>query len=211
MAPTRTVALLAVVAAVVLAGCGGSGSGPDPAVVDGSPAALPADAASEAGYEPAGATNRTVNTTVTLSISGDVQLDVTREVSATVPVRRYVRSTDGGPARLALAAVPPVRPVPDRPEVRNPVATTPGRLVRFLGGDPSLAGASFEHVANATVTLLGTETTLRVYATTADGRDYRVAVATVRHDGDAVSAVAAWPAGVDERGRLADLLSAVEH
>lgn len=207
-------AAVALVAVVALAGCGGSGSAPETAVVEGSPATLPADATSEAGYESAGGTNRTVNTSVTLSISGDVRLDVTREVSATVPVRRYVRSTDAGAVRLSLVAVPLVRPVPDRPEVRSPVDSTPARLATFLGADgdaPALADATFDRVANGTVTLLGTETDLTVFETTADGTDYLLATATVRHDGDEVSAVAVWPAAVDERDRLADLLAAVEH
>ena len=98
----------------VLAGCSDGGTA-TPARPAGSAATVPSDAATEAGYTPDGSTEITVNTTLRADLEGDIEVREFVDVVATVPVSRYRRSTDGGPAVVAVAASPEVQVIEDPP------------------------------------------------------------------------------------------------
>lgn len=194
---------------VVLAGCGG-GSGP--IVAEASPAAVDSAALSETGYERVAARELTLEVTVTASVSGDVELQATRDVEATTPVRVYRRDTDAGPAVVSVTSAPAVRPVENQPVARDPLAalSPTDRLAHVQ--DVYDVSEVAEPAAGRNVTLLGTETTLRVAeATAADGTSLRVFVATVRHGDDFVTVAALVPRQVAdaERERVLALLAGV--
>ncbi|MFC7018309.1 MULTISPECIES: DUF6517 family protein [Haloarcula] len=82
---------LALAGALVLAGCGGAS---DRVVASGSPAAVEDAALAATGYERVSRTNRTLNTTVRATISGDVEMDARRSVTAgTRHLVGYVQAT----------------------------------------------------------------------------------------------------------------------
>ena len=109
---SRIAPVVAMAVFAALAGCSGSGTA-TPARPAGSAATVPSDAATEAGYTPDGSTEITVNTTLRADLEGDIEVREFVDVVATVPVSRYRRSTDGGPAMVAVAASPEVQVIED--------------------------------------------------------------------------------------------------
>ncbi|QIO22203.1 DUF6517 family protein [Haloarcula sp. JP-L23] len=208
---TRPVVALALVAVVALAGCSG---GPSRVVAAGSPAAVDTAALDGTGYEYVGTTNRTLNTTVQSAISGDVQLDAERPVTATTPIATYRRGTDSGPALLLVATAPAVRPVENQPTVRNPLGTlSTADLVGYL--QSTYAVESLTRGENATVRLLGNETVARTDTgvATYDGKSTRVVVtvASVRDGDEFVTVVAVAPRSVADHERVKRVVAGVTH
>jgi hypothetical protein len=201
-----------VVLVVALAGCGG-GSGPsaeDRPLLTGTADAAELDAAvrAETGFVEAGRHRGAVNTTISATIQGDVELRTTRRVDVTTVSVSYRRER----AAFGTYSVPGVRPFERADLTKNPVEGTPPaalatRAQRAYAVDELTAQGS------ATVTLLGEETTATRYAGTAtpDGEEVRVGVVvtTVRHDGDYVSAVVVAPS--EEPVPLAALFGGVTH
>jgi|GEM_PF-6168650 len=196
----QAIPLLVVV--VVAAGClGGSG----PMVVSGSPASIDDGALANAGFERVAAANHTLNTTVHASVSGDVQLNADRAVSATTPVAVY----RGGDSVVAVVSTPAIKPIENQPIYRDPLATLDvASQVNYAQSTYEVADLQATGSLNRTV--LGNETTVRTYAGSAGGTDVTVRVARVRHHGDFVTVIAVEPAGADG-GELDALLDGLEH
>jgi hypothetical protein len=204
---------LAVALLVVVAGCAGGGGDDGPVVARAEAAAVERSALDATGYERVARSSETTNTTVTVTLRGDVEVQSTFDVRATVRRVVYERPVAGGVATVGVVSVPGVRPSEALAEPRDPFA---GRGVAALATNATtVAVTDARPTGNATVRLFGDETTLRRYAATGrrDGtaRDVTVAVARARHDGDFVRVVAVVPAGATERDRVARLVAAVRH
>lgn len=196
---------------VVLAGCGGGGESDDgPTVVRASPATVDDAALSATGYELVERSNRTTNTTVTISIQGDVEVTSTFDVRATTARAVYERQTNEETAVVGVLSVPGVKPSEALAEPRDPFAD---REVTTLAGDATgVAVRDARPTANGTVDLFGNETTLRRYEATTEGGDpVTVSVARARRGGDFVYVVAVAPRSADERDRVARLAAGVRH
>lgn len=200
---------------VVVAGCGGSGGGEDdgPVVAEASAVDVDPAALSATGYERVDRSNRTTNTTLTVSIQGDVTIESTFDVRATTQRVVYERAVAGGTAAVGVLGVPGVRPAEAIREPRNPFADRgPAALATNA---TTYAVRDAREAGSTTVRLLGNETTLRRYEATGErggeSLPVTVAVATVRHDGDFVSLVAVVPRDGDERERVARLAEGVRH
>lgn len=210
---TRTALAVAVAALAVLAGCSGGGT-ETPARVAGSPATVPADAASEAGYTHAGTTEVVVNATLRVDLEGDIEVSEFQDVVATVPVSRYRRSTPEGPVVVSVAASPNVQVVENPPVDRDPLSTlSTARLAGTVQSAYDVANLSERRTRE--VTLLGSETDLVTYhgrgrRNGTDRRQVAVHVARAAHAGDVVTVVAAGPRGADGDG-LTSLVAAVDH
>lgn len=208
----RYVASLVLVLAVT-AGCLGGG-GADVIRGEASNATVDDDALAETGYERHRAEAGWLNTTLDVELGGDVELSSSPEVEARTRVTEYRRAGDPAVA-FAVYATPAVRPVESIDATVN-LATLSD--TEDLAADVQTEYASVEgatHVRNETVTLLGNETTLRVYeaTATADGEpvDVVIAVASVEHGGDHVTAVSVAPASVHDPETVASLIGAVSH
>lgn len=212
---SRPALALALALLAVTAGCLGSFGDSDRERVAGTPAALDEDAAAEAGYERAGGTNHTLNATITVKLQGDVEGRESQDVTATVPVTTYNRSTDNGPAVLAVASSPHVQVVENPPSGGDPLGTL--STAELVGAVQTTYEnpADLTETDTRTVQMLGTETTLTTYHGTAirgDSRvDVTVHVGRARDGGDVVTLVAVHPRGSDERDRVVDLAGAIRH
>ena len=196
---------------VVLAGCGGGGETDDgPIVAEAAPATVDDAALSATGYDLVERSNRTTNTSVTLSVQGDVELNPTFDVRATTARAVYERETSAGRAVVGVLGVPGVKPSEALAAPRNPFAD---REVTALATDATgVAVRDARPTANGTVTVFGNETTLRRDEATAEGdTPVTVGVALARRGGDFVYLVAVVPRGADERDRVARLAAAVRH
>jgi len=202
-------------ALLVVAGCSAPGDRtPQPLEGTATEATVGTEALSAGGFETAQVDARRVNRTGTLEVSGDVSLVVDYRVRATAQRAVYRSSGSDPPAVVAVHSAPLVSP--------DSVAATIDPL-----GDRSTAAVvervqgvygdlgTLEPLENGTATLLGNETTLARYGTTADvdgaAVEVVVYVAVVRHAGDVVRAVAVLPRAADDPATVRGLLSAVEH
>lgn len=212
---TRPLAAVVLTVLLVVAGCSGPGDRtPQPIEGTASPATVGGDALSSAGYEEVTVGSDRVNRTGTIDVSGDVELVVDYQARATAQ-RAVYRTTDSDPPSVfAVYSAPLVSPesvgVVIDPLGDRSTAEIVGR-VQGIYADPG----QLDHVENSSATLLGNETTLAKYATTAtfegSSVDVFVYVASVRHDGDVVRAVAVVPRDADDLGTVRSLLSAVDH
>lgn len=211
----RRACLLAVVVLAVLAGCSNPAERtPEPIEASASQATVNDAALSETGYAESTLEAVQVNRSGTLSISGDVQMDLGYQVRAT-GWRAVYRATDGA-AVFALYTVPLAQPqnvaVMLDPLGDRSLATVVGQSQDSFD-DP----AALEHVENRTTAVLGEETVVRTYETTAsyDGEptDVVVRIAQTEHDGDVVRAVAVAPEDGDTGSwpTVERLLDDVEH
>lgn len=182
--PTRRALLVGCVAA--LAGCQLLPEERDP--VEDS-ATAPATLPDATGYETVVAEEPTIETTVKVDLSGDVQVSSRRDVVATV-FRRVYESPDG--RRFGLVTAPAVRVYEDPEVIRDPVASLDGGRVLELATARSV-GAVGGFEAAGSVTLLSTETTREVTTATLDGDETRVALVRVRAGEDSVTAVGVAP------------------
>ena len=168
---------------VGFAGCGLVPEESDPVEASAStPATLPDDA----GYSKITSEETTIETTVRVDLTGDVELNASRDVVATVFRRVY--EADGG-SRFGLVTAPAVQ-IFDSPEiVRDPVTSLDDSRVVELA-----TGLSVESVGSTaeqgSVTLLGTDTTLTTATTTAGDGEVSTVWTRVRAGDDSVTAVA---------------------
>lgn len=208
----RRVLELGLVLVVVLAGCGG-GSGPsaeDRPLLTGTATAAELDppTRTETGFDETDRDRSQVNTTISATIQGDVELRTTRRVSVTTVSVAYRRET----AAFGTYSVPAVQPFERADLVKNPVeGADPATLV--TRAQRTYAVSELSESRTTTVTLLGTETTATRYTGAAthdeESVQVRVVVATVRHDGDYVTAVTVTPEG--ESVPVARLFGGVTH
>jgi hypothetical protein len=205
---------LGLVLVVVLAGCGGGGAdestGP-PLTGTATAAELTDDARTEAGLTERRRTTGQLNTTVSATIQGDVELRTTRRANVTTVSVSY----DGGESEregvvFGTYSVPAVQPFERANLTKNPAD----------GLDPAALATRAQHryevratteVGQTTTTVLGTETTATRYEATAGGDEQRlfVTVATVRHANDYVTAVVVVPTGAS--APTATLFGGVTH
>lgn len=204
----RHTVLIAVVVLVALAGC--SSGGPSRAVDSGTAASVDAATLEATGYEHTGTENRSFNTTVSATISGDVELNGERDVTATVPVASYRTETGDGPALFLVAASPAVRPIENQPVVRDPLATLdPAARTTFV--QSTYAVESLTQGPNVTATLLGNGTAARSYEGTAERGRLTVRIASVRDGEEFVTVVAVTPVSASDEERFRRLVAGVTH
>lgn len=218
---TRFSHALVLVVLLVLAGCS-SGSGPISAGAS-APATVDSAALDAAGYQQAETRNVTFNTTVRASISGDVEMSSTRDVTAEMRITEYSREIDVGPASVSVVSSPAVHPIEDQSPTRDPFATLSTERQVTLGQRTYANLSEFTLVENGTVTLLGNETDLLVYEASGvpeseasgnqDANSVRLTVylASVQDGDDYVSIVAVVPRDADEQERVIQLMEAVGH
>lgn len=189
-------------ATVTTAGCGLLPEEPDPieASAD-SPAFLPDAVAADRGYEETVGEETTLTVSITVDLSGDVQISNTREVIATVYRRGYA-AADG---RRFGAVTAPAVAVIERPEVvRDPVAAlSTARAVELATGAAVSNVADWEPTGSRSV--LDTDVTAEATTATADGTSAELTRTRVRAGADAVTAVALRPDGTDGTAPFADL------
>ncbi|WP_338740565.1 DUF6517 family protein [Haloplanus salilacus] len=175
---------------VGLAGCGLVPEESDPVEASATaPATLPEAAAADAGYERIVAETTTVETTLDANVSGDVELNASRDAVVTLFRRAY--RADGG-RRFGLVTAPTVRIIENSETRYDPVPSLDPAHVVALATDRSVDAVS-DPGESETVTLLGTATA-RETATATDGdRDLAFVRARVRAGDDAVTAVALAP------------------
>lgn len=203
--PWRALALVVALGAVT-AGCLGNG---EAVQVQGQAASVPDPG--EAGYESLRSHDLTLNETITITLSGDVEGRASQDVRARIPVRTY-RSTDGS-AAVAVAASPYVEVIENPPKGSDPLSERSTAALVGLVQDAYSDVGEVRETGTTSITLLGNETDVRHYETTAtrDGEraDVAVSVARIRHAGDVVTVVAVYPADGD--ANIAALLDSLQH
>lgn len=204
--------MLALAVVLSIAGCLGGDSAPVRA--SGSPATLGSDAVADAGYERVGATNRTLNATLTTTVEGDIQGRASEDVVATIPVALY-RTSGDPPSVVAVASSPVVQLLENPPRSSDPLSTlSTAELVAFVQTTYGDVG-DIERVDDRTVTVSGEETALVTYRGTATvagaALDVRVGVVRVHDEGDVVAVVAVGPADAGTIEDVASLLGTLEH
>lgn len=157
------------------------------------PAYLPESAASEAGYAAAVESKTTVETTVQIDLSGDVEMKNSRKVIADV-FRRAYTADDG--RRFGLVTAPAAE-IYKQPEIiRDPVtALDPARVVE-LATDASVDGVS-GWSKDGKETMLGSEVTLRTATATGESGEVTLDQLRVRAGSDSVTAIVLTPEGTD--------------
>lgn len=211
----RPLTVVVLVGLVVVAGCaGGADRTPEPIRGEATPATVSQSGLSSSGYEQVTVDSQRVNRTGTIDVSGDVEMTVNYQVRATAQQAVYRKSDAELPSVFALFSVPLVSP--DSVDVSiDPMGDRPLSEVAARSQETYADFGDLEHVTNASVTLLGTETTLQKYATTADADgntvDVYVYVAVVEHDGDVVRAVAVLPQEADDAEMVRTLLASAQH
>lgn len=199
---------------VVLAGCN-AGPGdrtPEPIEAEASAATVPEGALSGSGFTESAREEVAVDRSGTLSISGDVEMNLGYRVRAT-GWRSTYRSADGATV-FGLYTVPLAEP--ERVDARiDPLGDR--SLSEIVAGAQTTYSdpGELERVRNRTATVLGAETTVQQFAGTAtrDGEtvDVTVHVTTVDDEGDRVRAVAVTPREADDWDRLRDLFENATH
>lgn len=203
-----------VVVLVFTAGCTGGGNG-DPIVADADPASVEAAALESAGYQEHRNGSTVLNTTVHASVSGDVELEATKDVEATLRVAEY--RTEGAPptpTALVLSS-PAVRPIENVNESVDPVRSVSLSKLLAVTQDQYAGVENVSQVDERSIGLLGEETTLRTYRATAsvDGAPVavRLHVATVRDGADYVTVIGIAPEDASDRDRVRRLAEGVVH
>ena len=131
------------------------------------PASLPDAAAAERGYEGTLSTETTVTVSITVDLSGDVQISNTREVIATA-FRRGYAAEDG--RRFGIVTAPAVAVIEQPEVVRDPIAAVSAARAVELATGASVSSVSDWRSAS-TRTVLGTEAESETATATADGAD----------------------------------------
>jgi hypothetical protein len=205
---------------VLVAGCGGGGGGGDapsgPPLTGAATAAELADGTrSEAGFVETGRATGRLNTTVSATIQGDVELRTTRRVNVTTASVSYRREREGGdPTAFGTYSVPAVEPFERADLSKNPADGLAAAELADRAQDV-YAVTGTTAAGTTTLTLLGNETRATRYEATGtrDGRETTVVVtvATVRHGSDYVTAVLVVPAADRDRVSAAALFDGVTH
>lgn len=177
-----------------IAGCGLLPEESEPIEASASePASLPSSAASDAGYSPSVSEETTLNVSVTIDFSGDVEISNTREVVATV-FRRGYAAADG--RRFGVVTAPAVTVYEQPPIVRDPLTSLDDVRAVHVATDTDVSSVSDWEETDVR-TMLGTETAREAASATADGEPARLARVRVRAGDDAVTAIAVTPVGTD--------------
>lgn len=135
--------------------------------------------------------NPTIETTVTVDFSGDVEFTSRQDVIATIFQRVY-EGPDG--ALFGLLTAPAVQVV-DQPEViRDPLTAVDDARVVGLATGADVASVS-EWSEDGSATMLGTEATQMAATATVGGSDQSLARVRVRAGDDSVTAMATDPDG----------------
>lgn len=211
----RIFAVVALAGLVAIAGCaGGADRTPEPIRGDAAQATASQSGLSSAGYEQVSVDSVRVNRTGTIDVSGDVEMTVNYQVRATAQRALYRKSDADSPSVFALFSVPLVSP--DSVDVTiDPMGDRTLSEVASRSQETYSDFGDLEHVTNESATLLGTDTTLQKYATSADTGgntvDVYVYFAVVEHDGDVVRAVAVLPQDADDSEAVRTLLESAQH
>lgn len=152
---------------------------------------LPDAAAAERGYEETVSAETTVTTSITVDLSGDVQISNTREVIATVFRRGYVA---GGRRRFGVVTAPAVAVIEQPEVVRDPITGVPAARAVELATGASVSSVSDWTDAQSR-TVLGTEAETATATAAGDGGEVKLERARVRAGDDAVTAIAIAPSG----------------
>jgi hypothetical protein len=173
---------LIVAGTAALAGCGLVPEESDPIEAS---ASTPATLHDATGYTEIASEETTIETTIRIDFSGDVEINGSRDVIATVFRRAYETDNE---RRFGLVTAPAVRIFESADATRDPVGSLETARMLALA-----TGLSVESVGSTTsgesVTFLGTDATLTTAtATTGDG-DVSTAWARVGAGEDSVTAV----------------------
>lgn len=208
----RTLATVAVAAALVTAGCGFI-TGDEALAFDASPTTVSDEAQSSTDYEEVNVSERVI--TREFSAAGQ-----TREVQVTNHLARYERRVDLGPLGSQRAGVFTIFSSPEvsvAGRTFNPIADRSEReiLRQFESEYENIEVDG--RVSNRSRTVLGQETSVRKFAgsATLGGQDVDiyVHVTKVKHEGDFVVALAVYPQRIDddEQPRVNQLLDGFQH
>lgn len=210
----RHVRVALLLSLVVLAGCN-AGPGdrtPEPIEAEASAATVPEGALSASGFSEGGREEIAVDRSGTLSVSGDVEMNLGYQVRAT-GWRTTYRSADGATV-FGLYTVPLAEP--ERVDAQiDPLGDR--SLSEIVAGAQTTYSdpGELERVQNRTVSILETETTVQQFAgrATRDGETVAVTVyvATVDHEGDRIRAVAVTPREADNWDTLRGLFENTAH
>lgn len=215
-------AAIATSASVAVAGCTGGEDGSYE--FDASPARIPTDAASAAGYE--GEEPQSFTIEEEFDVAG-----VNARVSATTWVAGYENQDKGSALFVASTPDAPVGGQSVNPLVRADDAELIRRLLeqvdqRGIGGEGTeIQADEIEDRGSETRTILGTETEVSILETTIDAQistgdsqsgsveDVPVLlyVATVQHEEDVIALVGAHPAPIDASESILSLMEQTEH
>lgn len=184
LAPARRGFLVAATAA--LAGCNVLPEESEPIEAS---ATAPAELPESSDYSLVTAAEPTIETTITVDLSGDVEISNERDVIATVFQRVY-EGPGGG--RFGLLTAPAVTVFEQQNITRDPIASLDQARQVSLATDSDV-GTVEDWGKDGAVTLLGTETTKQVTTATVDGSERRLARARVRAGDDSVTAIGTVP------------------
>ena len=203
-----------VVVLVFTAGCTGGGSD-DPIVAEAEPASVEAAALEDTGYQQHRNGSAVLNTTVHASVSGDVELEATKDVEATLRVAEY-RAADAPPTPSALVvSSPAVQPIENVNESVDPARSVSLAKLLAVTQDQYAGVVNVSKVDERSIGLLGEGTTLRSYRATAsvdgDAVAVRLHVATVRDGADYVTVIGIAPEDASDRDRIRRLAEGVVH
>jgi hypothetical protein len=152
-------------------------------------ASVPAVLPESSDYSLVTEDNPTIETTVTVDFSGDVELTSRQDVIATVFQRVYEAASG---ERFGLLTAPAVQVV-DQPEVvRDPLTAVDDARVVSLATDTEVGTVS-DWAENGSATLLGAESTRMTATATLDGSERGLARVRVRAGEDSVTAIATAP------------------
>ncbi|QAU13249.1 twin-arginine translocation signal domain-containing protein [Halorubrum sp. BOL3-1] len=164
------------------------------------PTFLPDAAASDLGSAETIAEETTLTVSITVDLSGDVQLSNTREVIATVYRRGY--AADG--RQFGVVTAPAVAVIEQPEVVRDPVAAlSTARSVELATGAAVSDAGDWSDAGSRSV--LGNDVTASTTTATADGTGVELERVRVRAGDDAVTAIAVTPDGVDGDAPFGDL------
>lgn len=207
--------LILVLVVLVVAGCnGGPGNRtPEPIEATASEATVTESALSETGFTETASTQTNVTRSGTLSIAGDVEMDLGYQIQATA-WRTVYHPSDTEETVFSLYTVPLAEP--ERVDVRiDPLgdATLPA-IVSEAQPTYQLSG-NLSHVQNRTVTILNTETTVQEFETTATTGNsttkVTIYVTRIDHEADRIRAVAVTPRDANTWDTLRPLFENITH
>ena len=205
----------ATVLSLVLAGCSGSPGGSKPPLeASATPATLEDGTVSELELEQVEAADSWVNTTLFVSIQGDVELSAERAVHARTHTVTYRQRGSSPPVLVAVYSVPAVTLLKDTaPTVRNPTGSwNRSRLVGAVQSTYAVESLSVDGERQGS--LLGNQTTIYSVSGTAthagESREVTGTITTTRHEGDFLTVVVIGPSGA-ELPETESVLSGVAH
>lgn len=206
---------LVVVVLVALAGCNGAGDRtPEPIEANASQAVVDDETLAETGFSETSLEEVRVNRSGTLSVSGDVQMDLGYTVRATGWRAVYSSAGDGPGTVVSLYTVPNAKPE----RVAATIDPLGDRSLSTIVTDAQGTYGSVEgldHTRNRSVSLLGSAVVVREFSATAstggESTTVTVYVARTEHEGDIVRLVAVAPESAESWETVRAILSGVEH